>query len=266
MNREIVLASSPLVRLVRFEHGHAAPHRDPPEETSSSFAINFVEKSSFLIVVSRRVERFETGTVFVTRPGLAYRCRHSEVYPSDVCLSVDFADPGLAGEALPPARGRAMWPTNRLAYNRLRLLAGQAQYLEPFTLESRAMELLAALNTAAGGSTARPLFRAGQLAWYARRVDAARELLETRYAESHSLAALAQEAGMSPFHFARVFGELVGAPPHRYLLSVRLAEAAQRLRAGMPVTDACFEVGFSNLSHFIRFFRRRFGVSPSRIR
>jgi len=68
---------------------------------------------------------------------------------------------------------------------------------------------------------------------------------------------------MSPFHFARVFRELVGTPPHRYLLTVRLARAAALLREGTTVTDTCFAVGFGNFSHFIRLFRRTFGVSPS---
>jgi len=69
---------------------------------------------------------------------------------------------------------------------------------------------------------------------------------------------------MSPFHFARLFRETTGTPPHRYLVSVRLREAARRLRQGARVTDACFDVGFGNLSHFVRAFRRTFGVSPSR--
>ena len=68
---------------------------------------------------------------------------------------------------------------------------------------------------------------------------------------------------MSLFHFARVFRELTGLPPHRYLLRTRLERAAQRLRTGDSVTNTCYAVGFSNLSHFTRSFRRRFGVAPS---
>jgi AraC-like DNA-binding protein len=68
---------------------------------------------------------------------------------------------------------------------------------------------------------------------------------------------------MSPFHFARVFRELAGTPPHQYLLRVRLTEAARRLRDGDRVTNACFASGFSHLSHFGRLFHRRFGVLPS---
>jgi AraC family transcriptional regulator len=74
---------------------------------------------------------------------------------------------------------------------------------------------------------------------------------------------MASEVGMSVYHFARVFAELEGQPPHRYLLGVRLRQAAARLRAGAGVTDTCFAVGFSSLSHFASTFRRHFGVRPS---
>ena len=54
--------------------------------------------------------------------------------------------------------------------------------------------------------------------------------------------------------------------PHRFLTAVRLRQAERLLAAGMAVTDACFEVGFGSLSHFIRLYKRRFGVVPSAAR
>jgi AraC-like DNA-binding protein len=82
-------------------------------------------------------------------------------------------------------------------------------------------------------------------------------------AEALTLSELAREAGMSPWHFARVFRELAGTPPHRYLSGVRLARAAALLGAGAGVTEACMASGFQNLGHFSRTFRRAFGVPPS---
>src|SRR5204863_6223544 len=102
-----------------------------------------------------------------------------------------------------------------------------------------------------------------QLDWYTQRVDAARQTIEHHYAAEHSLSALARGAAMSPFHFARVFRELTGVPPHRYLVHVRLTAAAAALREGASVTDTCFAVGFRNLSHFIHAFRQAYGLTPS---
>jgi AraC-like DNA-binding protein len=151
-------------------------------------------------------------------------------------------------------------PTNRLAYLGLRLgrLAARADAL---TLETLAGELLA---EAVGGSNADGWrFRAAQLRWYAERIEAAQETLETQFTEPHTLRGLARRVGMSPFHFGRVFRELAGAPPHRYLMDVRLRHAAGELRAGARVTDACYAAGFGNLSHFVRLFHRRFRMPPS---
>src|SRR5262249_17339921 len=110
------------------------------------------------------------------------------------------------------------------------------------------------------------LYKEHQLSWYAERVDAARVLLEMQYATAFSISDLARAVGMSTFHFARIFRELAGMPPHRYLLQVRMIEAARRLQQGASVTVACFAVGFHELGHFSRYFRRWFGVSPSKYR
>jgi len=45
----------------------------------------------------------------------------------------------------------------------------------------------------------------------------------------------------------------------------RLKRARALLRTGTSVTNACYAVGFNNLSHFIRSFRRTFGDVPSRL-
>jgi AraC-like DNA-binding protein len=105
-----------------------------------------------------------------------------------------------------------------------------------------------------------------QLAWYAERIDAARKDMATRFMEPHPLLPLARSAGMSPFHFARLFRELTGFAPHQYLLNVRYREAVRMLHGGASVTEACFATGFSNLSHFTRELKKRLGERPSSLR
>jgi AraC-like DNA-binding protein len=84
-----------------------------------------------------------------------------------------------------------------------------------------------------------------------------------RLEENLSLSLLAAEAGMSPFYFARVFSELVGEPPHRYLVRARLQHAARLLRAGALVTEAAVRSGFPNVNHFSKTFHMRYGGPPS---
>ena len=101
------------------------------------------------------------------------------------------------------------------------------------------------------------MFSERKFDWYAERVHFAREQLDREFASEFTVSELARSVGMSMFHFTRVFTELTGMPPHRYLLATRLKAARAMLRDGRSVTETCFACGFSNLSHFSRSFARR---------
>jgi transcriptional regulator GlxA family with amidase domain len=77
------------------------------------------------------------------------------------------------------------------------------------------------------------------------------------------LQALAEHAGLSPYHFLRTFERATGVTPHQYVLRARLRMAAQRL-ADMPdkIVDIALACGFADLSNFNRAFRAEFGVAP----
>ncbi len=96
------------------------------------------------------------------------------------------------------------------------------------------------------------------------RIQAAIERIEADYAEPLSVDDLARTAGMSRYHFSRRFRDLVGESPHKFLVRVRVEHAADRLRAGLSVTQVAYEVGFGGLGRFSQAFRARFGVLPSR--
>jgi AraC-like DNA-binding protein len=77
----------------------------------------------------------------------------------------------------------------------------------------------------------------------------------------------AQEAGLSPFHFLRLFAKVLGVTPHQYLVRSRLRRAARLLANDTrSVTDVAYDAGFADISNFIRTFHRAAGVSPRRFR
>ena len=65
------------------------------------------------------------------------------------------------------------------------------------------------------------------------------------------------------FHFLRLFSAALGATPHQVLVRARLRHAARLLAdGGRSITDVAYDVGFGDLSNFVRTFRRAAGVSP----
>src|SRR5262249_20103010 len=97
-----------------------------------------------------------------------------------------------------------------------------------------------------------------------RRVLAALDLIHSSYAERLGVGALARAAGMSRFHFSRLFREEVGAAPYQYVLAFRLDRAAELLSSGRRgVTEAAIAVGFEDPGRFARMFKERFGSAPS---
>lgn len=78
---------------------------------------------------------------------------------------------------------------------------------------------------------------------------------------------LAAVAGLSSFHFAKVFKQSTGITPHRYVLQRRLERAKELLRnPEISLTEASLQSGFADQSHLTNVFRRFVGVTPSRFR
>lgn len=93
-------------------------------------------------------------------------------------------------------------------------------------------------------------------------LDVARDL-EQRYAEPITLDQMAQNAGLSRYHFIRAFQTLSGETPRQRLIGLRLRAAVDLLLGtGMPITRVALDVGFNDISHFNNTFRQAFGMSP----
>jgi AraC family transcriptional regulator len=78
-----------------------------------------------------------------------------------------------------------------------------------------------------------------------------------------SLLTLAQQAHVSPFHFARLFRATVGMSPHQFVLRLRLQRALHLMRSGrMTLAQIAVESGFHDQPHFTRAFRKFLGATP----
>jgi AraC-like DNA-binding protein len=97
-----------------------------------------------------------------------------------------------------------------------------------------------------------------------RRVALLKLRLAEDLCEALTLTELAEIAGLSPFHVARLFSRTVGMPPHAWRNQLRLNRAQGLLRQGRSVTETASATGFADQSHFARHFKRAYGVAPGR--
>jgi AraC family transcriptional regulator len=100
-----------------------------------------------------------------------------------------------------------------------------------------------------------------------RRLRRVLDYVEDRLAESISLEDLANEACLSPFHFARLFRQSIGLAPHQYLTERRIRRAQEMIvRGGASLTEVAMDTGFGSQASFCRAFRKATGASPKAYR
>jgi AraC family transcriptional regulator len=234
----------------------------PFAELHGAYSISYVRKGSFGCRSAAGDFELVAGSVLVGRPGDEYLCTHDHVH-GDECLSIRLAPEwveDVGGErALFAARGIAPLP-ELMVLGELAQAAADGRSdvgLDEAGLAfaARFVELASGRKADAAAGTARDRRRA---------VEAALWLDENAH-EEIDLERTAREAGVSPFHFLRLFSKALGVTPHQYLVRARLRHAARLLaEAERSVTDVAMEVGFADLSNFVRTFRRAAGVSPGR--
>jgi AraC family transcriptional regulator len=96
------------------------------------------------------------------------------------------------------------------------------------------------------------------------RLRAVIEYIDEHLGAELSLDDLAAVARLSPYHFARLFKNSTGLPPHQYVIARRVERAKELLggRDVLPLAEIALETGFSSQSHFARHFKRLVGVTP----
>ena len=240
----------------------AGPHDPPFEERHAWSSLSIVIAGIFSYRSGCGATLMSPGAIMLGSFDRSFECAHHHG-EGDRCLSFQFSRElfedvargagvthiGFANDRIPPLR--ALSPFTVRAIDAMRA---------PAALEEIALELAGAtlrLEARVGlhhpNAATRDRIRIGEVIRH----------LNAHGAEHLSLAALAQLADLSRYHFLRTFRKVTGITPHQWILRARLREAAMRLVASAdPITGIAFEVGFDDLSNFIRSFRAEFGLSP----
>jgi AraC-like DNA-binding protein len=243
----------------------AGPDSKPFVERHYCHSVAYVRKGSFGCTKRGRSFELVVGSILVGHPGDEYVCTHDHHICGDECLS--FA---LAPELVDSIGGKAdVWRTGCAPpLPELMVLGELAQAAacgrSDIGLDEVGHALAHRFVEVVSGRTQKPLRATAR--------DRRRAVETALWIDAHSqrpieLEDAADQAGLSPFHFLRLFSSVLGVSPHQYLLRSRLRHAARLLADDdRPVTDVAFDVGFGDLSNFVRTFHRAAGVSPLRFR
>ena len=133
---------------------------------------------------------------------------------------------------------------------------------------ARSIELLCAIFAALGAQALVPIEGSASLGERdTRRIVAARRLIDERWQEKLTLAAIARACGLNRDKLTRGFRALYGCSVAEILAENRLAGARRLLQAtDLPIAEIAFRSGYLNNASFTRAFSRRFGAAPSQLR
>lgn len=246
--------------------------RDPCYvEQHGAYSIALVTDGSFQYRTAQGSALMTPGSLLLGNEGACFECGHQHSrgdrclafhFSAEVLESVIAAVPGakrlaLAAPRLPPVPSVL---AVLAAAQALREESGAAEEFRELALRL-AGAVCAALNEERSVPRRPPTPRDE------RRIAAALRRIEAQQGARLSLDALAAEAAVSPFHFLRIFEQVVGVTPGQYMLSTRLRHAAVRLRSSNDTIAAvALDCGFDDLSTFNRQFRRATGLPPGAYR
>ncbi|NOK35751.1 helix-turn-helix transcriptional regulator [Corallococcus exercitus] len=242
----------------------AKPGERPFEERHRAFSVSYVRRGSFAYHSRGAAHELVAGATLVGFAGDTFHCTHEHHLAGDECLSFQLSD-ALVDSLEAPLdvwRVGALPPVPSLVT--LGELAQQtAEGRTHLGLDEVALAFAARVVGTVTGKHEAP---ARMHARDRRRAVEAALLLDAQASEPLTLEDLASRMGLSPFHFLRVFRGVLGVTPHQYLVRMRLRQAARMLATDVPIARIAYDVGFGDLSNFVRTFHRAAGVSPRAFR
>ncbi|MES2601398.1 MAG: AraC family transcriptional regulator [Pseudomonadota bacterium] len=258
------LLQSPTLSVINYRCT-MGPGDAPFLEQHARHSLSYVRSGSFGYDTRGRSHELVAGSVMVGHAGDEYTCSHDHHVCGDECLSFQLS-PSFADD-MALSKGAlhlgCVPPTPELmVYGELAQAAGRGDSdigidEAAILFVNRFIETTSGKAQRTTPATARDRRRAVESAlWIDAHADHAVDLETT-----------AKAAGVSPFHFLRLFSNVLGVTPHQYLVRARLRHAARLLADdARSITSIAFDVGFGDLSNFVRTFHRAAGVSPRRFR
>ena len=242
----------------------AEPYDPPFVELHNSFSLSYVRKGTFGCRAQGRSFELVAGSILVGHPGDEYSCTHEHTV-GDECLSFHLTPALVETIGYRPDIWRSVCvpPLPELVVLGELAQAAAAGGTEVgldevgILLAARFVEIVSGWPRRATEARACERRRAVEAALW----------IDAHSHEPIDLESAAREFGLSPFHFLRLFAGVLGVTPHQYLVRSRLRRAARLLADdARPITEVAYDVGFGDLSNFVRTFHRAAAMSPRSFR
>ncbi len=248
-------------------------------EYNNSFCVSFISKGFFEYQVFKQDFEMYVGRILLSKPGYEHRTRHINNHP-DITTIFEFK-PSFFELLKEQYRETAGWFLSNadlhalmhscsveVDYLHLRILekihSGQAGRLQ---IDEMVIELLNKIFRGMGDGSGLDLLTDKFKQLHLGTIERAVEYLREHFNEDISLNRLSQHCYVSPFHFSRLFKMIIGMPPHKYLLGIRMQHARfMLLNSSKSVTDIAFESGFQSIEHFTTGYKQQFKMCPSQQR
>lgn len=233
------------------------------EEQHRNFSVALVAAGSFQYRSTAGRALLTPGSVMLANAGERFECGHA-LGAGDRCISFSYT-PEYFQQLTGTTRFRAaaLPPIRAMSSVLARSCAGL--FGQPDALAWEELGVQMAVETARlvhGNALTAETVPSAEA-----RVTRVVRMMEASPAARHSVAALAKEARLSPYHFLRTFESITGLTPHQYVMRTRLRRAAALLlRDDRSVLEIALVCGFGDISNFNRSFRAEFGMTPSGFR
>ena len=236
-----------------------------PLHTHDSYTVGIVEHGARLLQLRNKTATIPTGGVFTLNPEEPHACAssgkggHGYIVVNIAAHRMKHYLAEMLGASIQLPRFRRQAFRDDAVYRCVQALWAAAGNTALSRDGEECLALLLSSLIQSGLVVSRPSARSEGLT---ERVKRAKEFIESNYDAHLTLEQIASIAGLSVFHFTRMFKEEVGMPPRAYHVQVRTKAARRLLTEGVSIAETALQVGFVDQSHFTRFFKRMTGITP----
>ncbi|MGZ7441075.1 AraC family ligand binding domain-containing protein [Paenibacillus sp. TH7-28] len=234
-----------------------------PNHFHDYYVIGFIEQGKRLLSCNRKEYIINSGDVVIFNLHEPHACEQVDGRSLDYrCINIE---PGVMRQYVQEITGTAYLPRFSQTVLYRSELAGYLHDLHQLLMEEETsfhkeeMLLLLIEQLLRDNSDATPHLSANEPSAEIRTVC---EYMESHFTENITLNRLSELTGLSKYHLLRSFTKQKGISPYSYLETIRINQAKRLLEWGVSPMEAALKCGFSDQSHFTKFFKRLIGLTP----